>query len=641
VGKSGTLVNNITTNYPATSASGELLLMFVITYRNSATAYTHTTPTNWSLLARLDRVSTAGQIISVYSRVRGAETSVNTAASVTLYWHNTIVSLKDFYAADPIEAVGTPNHLVGDASSIDTPALPVGSPSGVVYWGGGGINSVGALTQSFARGQELTDDTVNPSSPAITLSLATAFENVSAAGVVGANTITHSTPTVQDYATAVAVRPSSWVEPAPTLASSSPSSASTTGGASITLTGTGFKGTGATTETVVKVDGVAVPAANINVQSATSLTFAAPAHAAGTATVTVTTSKGTSNSLSLLYAVVTLTPQGMSKSASQSLTAGSFTGADNKLTGFTAQSGTAAGSVVNNGLVVNGDGNITVDASAAYSTVSSSCRLDIWKNGVRVSTTTSATSATWTGDVVQGDVLELHVWRTTTSGRTVSSASLAYTVNATPVLVYSYDFPEGTGPLDTTYWTTDGGGTLKVTNGELDGTNTPSVPLSFAWWKQPMPTDDYEVTCRIRWNGRNPEHSTAGIAVRADPFQNPLQNPGVEHGVMVTPTVNLEAMYYEDYDQSDGNFTGLKFATGSGGATSTTKYPDNSLLSLRVQGTTYTYKVNGVVKKQGTVSSSIIPTNRRMVGLFIQDDFAETGGGDHPAMLDEFRAYAL
>ena len=332
--------------------------------------------------------------------------------------------------------------------------------------------------------------------------------------------------------------------------------------------------------------------------------------------------------------LVSLTALGMDKSGSQTL---GGLNTDNKVTGWTPQAGTSAGDIVNDTLIVNGSGNITVSASVGYSGFSSSVTARIYRNGVQVASG-SATSVSWTGDVVQGDALELNIRKTTSGSRTVSSASLAYTPNGTMVMFASDDFA-GTGALNSTNWTTDGGGTLVRTSGELDGTGTPSVPLSFAWWKTPANSGRQLVKARIRWNGRNPEHSTAGLCVRADPFQSPLVNPGAEHGVMGTCTANLEAFYYEDYDQSDGGFSGLKFVTGSGGATSTTKYADNSLLEVESNGNTYTYRVNGVVKKSGTVSTSIIPETYRYVGLFIQDDSAESGGGEPPAMLDDFEAW--
>lgn len=122
-----------------------------------------------------------------------------------------------------------------------------------------------------------------------------------------------------------------------------------------------------------------------------------------------------------------LSAQGMSRSGSQSIS-GSFGGSANKLTGFTPQAGTSAANVVDDGLVVNGEGSITVSATASHNSTSS-LRLDIYLNGVRVSTGTSATSQTWTGAVKEGDRLELYVWSTTTITRTNNSAALSYAVN--------------------------------------------------------------------------------------------------------------------------------------------------------------------------------------------------------------------
>lgn len=214
-----------------------------------------------------------------------------------------------------------------------------------------------------------------------------------------------------------------WPDPPPALASLFPDTGSITGGTVVTITGTGF-----TPDSVVKINGAVVASAY---SSPTSMTFTTPSLPEGVASVTVTSPFGPSNALPFTYSLITLTAQGMQTSASQSIPNGSFggSGADNKLGNMVAQSGTSPSAVVDNALVVNGTGNIALTASATYSTLTSGLRLDIWLNGVRVSSTSSPTSASVSGFVTQGDLLELHVLKTNTSGRTCSSASLSYTVN--------------------------------------------------------------------------------------------------------------------------------------------------------------------------------------------------------------------
>lgn len=107
---------------------------------------------------------------------------------------------------------------------------------------------------------------------------------------------------------------------APTVTAVSPASATTAGGTTVTVTGSGFAA-GAT----VSFDGT--PGSNVAVPSATSMTATAPAHAAGSVAVVVTNSDGLSGRLNgaLTYTapappppatvvVITITPDGASPS---------------------------------------------------------------------------------------------------------------------------------------------------------------------------------------------------------------------------------------------------------------------------------------------------------------------------------------
>ena len=89
-------------------------------------------------------------------------------------------------------------------------------------------------------------------------------------------------------------------QPAPTVTSISPNSGSTTGGTSVTITGTNFA-SGAT----VKFDSTA--ASNVNVVNSTTITATSPAHAAGTVSVVVTNANGQSGTLSNGFTYTTTT----------------------------------------------------------------------------------------------------------------------------------------------------------------------------------------------------------------------------------------------------------------------------------------------------------------------------------------------
>ncbi|QIX48955.1 MULTISPECIES: hypothetical protein [Rhodococcus] len=196
------------------------------------------------------------------------------------------------------------------------------------------------------------------------------------------------------------------------------------------------------------------------------------------------------------------------------------------------------------------------------------------------------------------------------------------------------DGPGGlTGPLSEE-WVTTGGGTLGRVNGRLNGVGTPSVPLSYAWWHEPMPSDTQVVRAVMRWDGYDPEHSACGLVVRANPYQDPVTNPGAQFGVQFSWTRSIMALYYEDYDATNGFVP----VTGVAQYVSTSKFPEGALVELRAEGNLYTARVNGTIMLQGTVENSVIPFSNRYVGLTIQDDSAVQNGGGPPGRLDDFQA---
>jgi hypothetical protein len=88
--------------------------------------------------------------------------------------------------------------------------------------------------------------------------------------------------------------------PTPTVAALSPTSGSTAGGTSITITGTDFTGA-----TGVTIGGAACT--NVVVVNATTITCTTPAGSAGSASVLVTTPGGT-NAANTLFTYVVPTP---------------------------------------------------------------------------------------------------------------------------------------------------------------------------------------------------------------------------------------------------------------------------------------------------------------------------------------------
>lgn len=331
--------------------------------------------------------------------------------------------------------------------------------------------------------------------------------------------------------------------------------------------------------------------------------------------------------------------KGMDKSGTQSISASAGT---YKVTSWVAQAGTSSGDIVNDELVVTGAGKIIVTADLAFSGALAGS-LRIYKNGVEVASNASPTGLTgstftdpswpigWIGDVVEGDSIALYIVRTAGTARTVNSGFLK--INTVPRKQIAYDGFTGTGSLGSN-WSTTGGGTLVRTNGELDGTGTPSTPLSYAWWQTAAPSSIQRVSVVQKKNGRNPEHSSWAPVVRASPGDD-HGNPGEENGVQFAITDSIVVMIYEDFSIAEGwvALTPTYLYVGPNG------YADNSVIEIISIGDWYYGIVNGTIVLTGTTAGAIDQANVT-VGAMIQNDELEAGGGEPPANLDDWTMYA-
>ncbi len=164
--------------------------------------------------------------------------------------------------------------------------------------------------------------------------------------------------------------------PAPTVTSISPTSGPTSGGTTVTITGTNFSGA-----TAVTFGGTA--ASGFTVNSNTQITATAPAQAAGTIDVRVTTGGGTSATSAADQFTYVSAPTVTSVSPTAGPTAG---GTSVVITGTNLSGATAVtfGATAATGFTVNGATQITATAPAGTGTVD-----------VRITTAggTSATSA--------------------------------------------------------------------------------------------------------------------------------------------------------------------------------------------------------------------------------------------------------
>jgi len=144
------------------------------------------------------------------------------------------------------------------------------------------------------------------------------------------------------------------IPPVPTVTAISPTSGSTLGGTSVTITGTNLTGA-----TAVTVGGVA--ATGVSVVNATSITATSPAHAAGTASVLVTTPGGTSaaNTLYLYVAPPTVTAINSASGSTLGGTSVTING-----TGFTGATGVTIGGAAATGMTVVNATTITATTPA-------------------------------------------------------------------------------------------------------------------------------------------------------------------------------------------------------------------------------------------------------------------------------------
>jgi hypothetical protein len=127
--------------------------------------------------------------------------------------------------------------------------------------------------------------------PGVTVVNATTITATTPAHAAGAVSVTVTNADAQSGTLASAF---TYIAPAPTVSSVTPSSGSTGGGTGITVSGTGFAA-GAT----VTVDATA--ATGVTVVNATTITATTPAHAAGAVSVTVTNADAQSGTLATAF----------------------------------------------------------------------------------------------------------------------------------------------------------------------------------------------------------------------------------------------------------------------------------------------------------------------------------------------------
>lgn len=125
-----TASNTVTCNYPAGSASGDLLVMFA-GFQRSPTSGTQTltTPTGWNLLDTQQNSSTYGQVSATYWRFRGAETSVSVVANNSTSQYGSVIihaftgSTVDATTPISVSAIQQQNSPTGSTAARPCPSV--------------------------------------------------------------------------------------------------------------------------------------------------------------------------------------------------------------------------------------------------------------------------------------------------------------------------------------------------------------------------------------------------------------------------------------------------------------------------------------------------------------------------------------
>ncbi|MEV6555854.1 hypothetical protein AB0M22_09070 [Nocardia sp. NPDC051756] len=177
-------------------------------------------------------------------------------------------------------------------------------------------------------------------------------------------------------------------------------------------------------------------------------------------------------------------------------------------------------------------------------------------------------------------------------------------------------------------WTTRFG-PLYIASNELSAVGNASEPISYGWHVNASSTDDQACEARIRWHSRAPLHSSVSVCVRADPASS-------HGGVHYWRVADKHGICMYSWDGT--TFTS---ATGLADIISTTAAPEGSKIRIEARGTVYTAFLDNVPVLQGTFTTGQVPLTNHYCGVHGEDDSAVSGGGDPPANLDDWAAYAI
>ena len=320
------------------------------------------------------------------------------------------------------------------------------------------------------------------STPALSFTVDSPSQITAVSPGSGAGTINVRVTTAEGMSAIVSSDEFTFVAPPPpSLDSLDPTSGSTEGGTTVTITGTDF--TGAT-----DVSFGATAATSFTVDSATQITAVAPAGAAGTVDVTVTTAEGTSATSSadeftwvvpVVPSVTSLSPSvgGTAGGSSVVITGTDFIGATDvsfggtSATGFTIDSNTQITAVAPAGTA--GTVDVTVTTSGGTSTTSASDEYT-YDDSPRILSVENNAGNSWGGYYVTLHGVNLSGATSVGFGTYDMTSSFTSAGDGSSISVYVNGATYTPGLVDVSVTTPNG--TATSTNG------FEFLPFRLAWW---------------------------------------------------------------------------------------------------------------------------------------------------------------
>ncbi len=342
--------SSITCTLPSGSAGTASVLVTTAGGTNAANSlYTYVVAPTVTSISPPSGPLSAGTIVTITGVNFTGTTGVTFGGTAVTGF--TVVSDTSITTTAPAHSAGSASVVVTNADGsnaanslytyLAVPAVTSLSPASGSSAGGTSVTITGT---NFTGATGVTIRSMAATSVAVISS--TSLTCVTPAGTVGTASVVVTTPGGANAANSLF----GYVPPPPTVGGISPSTGSTLGGNSVTISGTSFTGAGSVT-----IGGV--PVTNVTVVSDTSLTCITPAGSVGTASVLVTTPSG-SNADNSLFAYALKAPTVASLLPASGTSAG---GTSVTLTGtyLTGTSGVTIGGVAATHVVVINDSTLT------------------------------------------------------------------------------------------------------------------------------------------------------------------------------------------------------------------------------------------------------------------------------------------